>query len=254
MTRSRLMLVDDDALLASSLSKALERAGFEVVYHADPEAALRWLRTQRPDALILDVDLQADRTGLELCHLLRNGGWTGEYSLLAADFASVPILMLTGKSAFDDKLNAYEAGSNDYVTKRELYAEPDVTIDKRNLDVRLLVAHLRELLPGDPVSAPAPATVRVGELMLYLDQETAVLGATKLQLTRTEYEVLCWLVSHAGVVQSRATLLREVWGFPTAEKTRLVDVCVSRLRKKLDAAGGCDLIQAEHGVGYLFVN
>jgi len=245
MSAPLILLVDDDALLARAVRLGLEQAAFVVVYCADPDAALRWLRVQRPDLIILDVDLQAARTGFDLCRLLRCGGWTGEYVMRAEDFVTTPIMMLTGQASVEDKLTGYGAGTDDYMTKNDLY------LTKKDLDIRLLVARLGALLKRDRPTPTATDPVRIGPLTLYPADARVVVGATPLDLTPTEYKVLVWLAHHAGVVQTRATLLTEIWGYQADDNTRTVDVCIRRLREKL-ANAGCDhLIQSKHAVGYV---
>ncbi|MFN8487662.1 MAG: response regulator transcription factor [Caldilineaceae bacterium] len=242
------LLVDDDVFLARAVQAGLEQAAFTVQHCTGPEEALRWLRLHRPDIIVLDVDLQATRNGFDLCRLLRRGGWTGEYALRAADFAAVPILLLTGKGAMEDKLNGYSAGTDDYMTKNDLY------LAKKDLDIRLLAAHLSALLKRNAVVAAPTPVLRVGELTLYPEEKRAVVAAELLDLTPTEYKVLYWLAQHPGVAQSRATLLQEIWGYQAEDNTRTVDVCIRRLREKLAHAGCADLIQSKHGVGYFLAN
>jgi DNA-binding response OmpR family regulator len=247
--RPLLLLVDDDALLARALRMGLERAGFATVYHQHPDDALRWLRVQRPDAILLDVDLNANRNGVEVCRLLRTGGWTGEYVLRAEEFIQIPIMMLTGKDTLEDKLNGYDAGSDDFMTKNDLF------LSKKEMDMRLLVARVHALLRRDrPVAAPAVTTLRLGALTIYTERNEVVVNEQVLHLTANEYQVLHWLASHPGLVQSRATLLKEVWGFDRASTTRAVDMCIKRLREKLSEAGLDDMIQSKHGEGYLLSN
>ena len=246
--RPLLLLVDDDALLARVLRTGLERAGFQTVYQQHPDDALRWLRVHRPDAILLDIDLNANRNGVELCQLLRTGGWTGEYVLRAEAFINIPIMMLTGKDTLEDKLTGYDAGTDDFMTKNDLF------LPKKEMDTRLLVARINAMLRRDRPTAPAAATLRIGDLTIYTERNEVAVKDQVLNLTANEYQVLSWLARQPGLVQSRATLLKEVWGFDRFTNTRAVDMCIKRLREKLSGAGVDDLIQSRHGEGYFLSN
>ncbi|MCE7980728.1 MAG: DNA-binding response regulator [Caldilinea sp. CFX5] len=246
--RPLLLLVDDDALLARALRMGLERAGFQTVYHQHPDDALRWLRVQRPDAILLDVDLNANRNGVEVCRLLRTGGWTGDYVLRAEEFIHIPIMMLTGKDTLEDKLTGFEAGTDDFMTKNDLF------LSKKEMDTRLLVARLNALLRRDRPTAPATTSLRIGDLTIHTERNEVAVKEQVVNLSANEYQVLQWLARHPGLVQSRATLLKEVWGFDRYTNTRAVDMCVKRLREKLSEAGLDDVIQAKHGEGYFLSN
>ncbi|MFN8440461.1 MAG: response regulator transcription factor [Caldilineaceae bacterium] len=246
-----LLYIDDDAILGESLSRQLTRAGYTVHHFTTPEEGLQWLRTQHPDAILLDVDLQASRNGYDLCRLLRNGGWTGEYALRAADFADVPILMLTAKGQYDDQIAGFEAGSDEYMVKRDLY------FSKHELDTRLLVARLRSLLQRGSTAQDAepPAVLRIAALTVFPNERRVTAGAVELDLSSLEFDLLYWLARHPGIPQERSVLLREVWNYANGdETTRMVDRCIDRLRKKLEPTPAANLIQAKYGAGYFLAN
>lgn len=244
-----ILLVDDDLLFARSLCKAMKQAAFDVAHVNAPQAAFDWLRTERPDAIVLDVDLQAALNGFDVARLLRQGGWTGSYVLSAGELAHIPILMLTGRSDTEDQISGYEAGVNDYMGKNHLY------LSKRDLDVRLLLARLKMLL-GGASERRATGMLRVGALTLHAETQRVLAAGTKLDLTVTEYELVHWLMRHPGVPQSRDVLLENVWGYENgdAATTRTVDACIGRLRKKLAGANLDGMLASKHSVGYFIVN
>ncbi len=247
MNNPCVLFVDDDLMLARALSRVLEQNDFAVVHVTSPSDALKWLRAERPNLIILDVDLQASLTGYDLARLLRQGGWTGSYALRGNEFVDIPILMLTGHDQVDEQLTGYEAGVDQYMSKQ------DLRLSKKDLDARLLVAQLRALLNRNQTPTTAPDTIRIGQLFIHLSEERVVANAKPVDLTPTEYCLLRWLAQHTGVVQSREVLLAEVWQITNldAGSTRVVDATVRRLRKKLTEAGCGELIQSKHGVGYV---
>ncbi len=239
--------MDDDLLLARALSRTLEQNDFAVVHVTGPDEALTWLRAERPDIMILDVDLQARLNGYDLARLLRQGGWTGTYTVRGDEFTDVPILMLTGHDKIEEQLTGYEAGVNQYMSKG------DLRLPKKDLDARLLVAQLRALLNRNQKTDADADVIRIGQLFVHVREERVAVNANSVSLTATEYCLLHWLARHTGVVQSREVLLAEVWQITNLEagSTRMVDATVRRLRKKLTEAGCEELIQSKHGVGYV---
>ena len=245
-----IMLVEDDALLARAVALGLQKAGYQTIHHSTPDDALRWLHHHRPDVMIFDVDLGTERNGFDLCRLIRTGGWTGEYVLRAEEYAAIPIMILTGKDRLDDKLTGYDAGTDDYMTKNDLF------LAKKQVDARLLVARLQVLLrrEGDSDGAAESTLIRIGPITIHLDRNEVVCNDQVLQLAATEYQLLCWLAQHPGIPQSQETLLHEVWGYDSYTSTRAVGMCVSRLRTKFKQAGAADLIHNRHGEGYYLAN
>lgn len=232
---SRVLLVDDDTLLADVVANALQQESFDVIHCASPDEALDWLRVDRPDAMLLDVDLKARMNGFQLCNLLRRGGWTGDYTLPALSRA-IPIMMLTSLGEVDHMLQGYEFGADDYMPKP--------------FNVPLLIARLNVMLRRSDELDEQRTRMQFRSLVIYEDEQKAFVHQQPLELTPTEFDLLTYLANNAGVVQSRATLLREVWGFEDDGSTRVLDMCVRRIRKKLAETDCHDLITTKHRVGY----
>jgi DNA-binding response OmpR family regulator len=223
-----ILVVEDEASLASALSYNLRKAGYRVVEARDGAVALREARRARPDAIVLDIMLpQVD--GLEVCRRVRAE-------------SDVPILMLTAKSEEIDKVVGLELGADDYLTKpfgmRELMAR-----------VRAL---LRRAQPGR--HADGAQHLVAGDLELDARGRTVRKGGRDVTLKPKEFDLLYFLVKQAGQVFSREQLLEHVWGYEFFGGSRTVDVHMRWLREKLEERPA----EPQHlltvrGVGYKFV-
>ena len=224
-----ILVVEDEASLASALSYNLRKAGYNVIEARDGAAALREARRARPDAIILDLMLpQID--GLEVCRRVRAE-------------SDVPILMLTAKSEEIDKVVGLELGADDYLTKpfgmRELLAR-----------VRAL---LRRSVQGRNVEDGSQRLV-AGELELDGRGRTVRKAGRDVVLKPKEFDLLFFLVKQAGQVFSREQLLEHVWGYEFFGGSRTIDVHMRWLREKLeDLPAEPRHLLTVRGVGYKFV-
>jgi two-component system phosphate regulon response regulator PhoB len=218
------LLVDDEPDVVDLVRLHLRRAGMEIVCAADGDAALHTARTQRPDAIVLDV-MMPGLDGLAVCARLRSDPAT----------AAIPIVMLTAKGQVDDRIGGLERGADDYVTK---------PFSPRELVLRVQ-AVLRRVR-----AAQKSAAVAVDEFRIDKDRVAASVAGAPLDLTVTEFKLLALLVERRGRVQSRDTLLTEVWGYRSGSDTRTVDTHMRRLREKLGAHAS--RIETVRGEGYRF--
>ncbi len=223
-----ILVVEDEASLASALSYNLRKAGYNVVEARDGAVALREARRARPDAIVLDIMLpQVD--GLEVCRRVRAE-------------SDVPILMLTAKSEEIDKVVGLELGADDYLTKP--------------FGMRELMARLRALLrrsgPGRQIDGAQRLVA--GDLELDARGRTVRKGGSEIALKPKEFDLLYFLVKQAGQVFSREQLLEHVWGYEFFGGSRTVDVHMRWLREKLEElpAEPRHLLTVR-GVGYKFV-
>ena len=221
----KILIVDDETPIIDVLSYNLKQAHYQVVAAWDGEQALALARREQPDLIILDLMLPK-LDGIEVCRALHRE-------------CDVPIIMLTARDEEIDRVLGLEMGADDYVVKP--------------FSVRELLARVKNVLRRTAPQTPAcPADlVRVGALTVDIARHEARLGATQLDLTALEFELLHVLARHAGLVLSREQLLDLVWGYDYHDDLRVVDAVVKRLRAKLrDAAPAEDLIVTVRGVGY----
>jgi len=217
---SKLLFLEDDAGTARSICRGLAERGFELVHTADVPCALAALEDGPIDAAILDL-LVPGGSGYDVLAQLRRAQ------------RHVPVLILTALDAVDERVRGLEHGADDYLVKPFAFAE--------------LLARLRALLrrPGQRVEPLCVAGIEIDPL-----HRRAVCAGERIDLTRTEFELLLAFVERRGEVLNRQLLLELVWGYRFDPGTNVVDVHVNRLRRKLDAAGRWDLIRTVRGVGY----
>jgi DNA-binding response OmpR family regulator len=210
----KLLLVDDDYDLVELLTFALGRAGFDVLQAADSPTALALLRAEQPDLAVLDINL---------------GAWNG-FDLLKElrQRSGIPVIMLTGRDAEDDKVRGLELGADDYLTKpfghRELLARIRAQLRRRGREA-----------PAAAPAALAETTLEVGPLVLNVAEHACTKDGRPLNLSVTEFRLLQYLMQHAGAVVDTRTLMRQVWGFDDPSGKDMVRVTVHRLRRKLEA-------------------
>lgn len=228
---TRLLLVEDDDRIRSALGLALSDAGYAVVPAATGEQGLELLAgsaaTDRPadriDVVILDVMLPGV-DGLTICRRLRSRG-------------DIPIIIITARSETDDVIEGLEAGADDYMPKPVVASE--------------LAARIRALLRRRRPSGPRTSVQRIGDLEVDLDRGLVFRAGAPAHLTRTEFRLLAELLGADGRVVSREELLQQVWGYDYFGDTRLLDVHVRRLRRKIEAdPDDPAVVRTVRGVGY----
>jgi two-component system OmpR family response regulator len=214
----RLLLVEDDAKLASAVCRGLRAEGYAVDHAADGEAALADAHVWDYDAVVLDLMLPR-RDGFEVCRLLRERG------------DGVPILMLTARGRVDERIRGLDAGADDYLAKPFDFGE--------------LLARLRALIRRGP--SERPPQLQVGELVVDPARHAVACAGEPIELSAREFSVLEYLARRPGELVTRAELLEHVWDANFEGSTNVVDVYVGYVRRKL----GRPLIRTVRGAGFI---
>ena len=216
------MVVDDDQDLAEMLGIVLTSSGFDVDLVSRGDEALEVFRNNPPDLVLLDVMLPGI-DGIEVCRLIRKE-------------SMVPIVMLSAKGETQDIVRGLEAGADDYM-------------QKPFRDKAELVARIRTRLRR--THSDVTGLLTIGDLTIDVTAHEVRRGATVIQLTRLEFDLLVALAKDPGRVFTRDALLSEVWGYRQTTDTRLVNVHVQRLRSKIEHdAEHPEIVMTVRGVGY----
>jgi two-component system alkaline phosphatase synthesis response regulator PhoP len=240
----KILIVDDEAVLAETIAYNLEQAGYQVVTVFNGISALEAAKREAPDLIILDIMLP-EMDGLEVCRRLRREEET----------ATTPIMMLTAKSEEIDKVVGLEVGADDYMTKpfgrRELLARTRALLRRAEYPPPIVDESCRQ-----ETVCEVPRTGRelsVGPLRIDLAGRRIHCRGKELELQPKQFDLLVYLVRNRGTVMTRDLLLHNVWGYDYAGDTRTVDVHVRWLREKLEEdPANPKLIQTVRGVGYCF--
>jgi len=226
MAAQRVLVVEDDPDTHQMLTMILGSEGYDVLSATNGPLGLELLRKMGPDLVVLDWMLPG-MDGLEVCRRAR-------------EFSSVPIIMLTAKTAASDKVAGLDTGADDYVAKP---FEPDELLARIRAQLR------RASLAGDGLQRDKP--IQVGDLRLEPASHEVYLHGRQVGLTRLEFNLLYCLAQRAGKVLTREDILRLVWGENEAIDLRGIDAHIRRLRAKVeDNADDPQRIQTVHGVGY----
>ena len=215
----KILLVEDDRSIASSVVEGLEAAGFSVTHVGTGAGALA---ADEHDMVLLDLGLP-DMDGRDVCRELRAR-------------TKAPIIMLTARSEEFDRVLGLELGADDYVTKPFSF---------RELVARIRAVARRTVEPGQPDEPAGPQSI--GPLRIDRRTRRVFVDDQEVQLTAKEFDLLAFLAGDIGAVRTRTEILENVWDAHWYGPTKTVDAHVASLRKKL---GGHDWIQAVRGVGF----
>jgi len=222
----RILVVDDDRAIVRLVRAYLEQAGYQVLVAYDGDEALRTLRSERPDLMVLDL-MMPKRDGWEVTRIVR-----GDESL-----SRCPIVMLTARVEDQDKVVGLELGADDYVSKP--------------FNPREVVARVRAVLRRTQAGPVRTRVIQAGPLMIDLDKHLAQAGGQPLHLTPTEFELLRVLAEHPDRALTRSELIELALGYQYDGLDRTVDSHIKNLRHKLSEAGlSSEWLETEFGVGY----
>lgn len=221
-----ILVVDDEDSITDLVSSALRFAGYRVRTADDGFNALRSVKEQMPDLVVLDVNMP-ELDGFDVCRRLRRDGY------------DMPVIFLTARDEIDDKRVGFRQGGDDYLTK-------PFSLEELGLRIEALLRR-----SGDRETAGS--RIAVGDLVLDEDAHQTWLGDDEVELTPTEFRLLRFLLLNRGRVMSKGQIVDYVWEYDFDGNYGIVETYVSYLRKKLGDADG-SLIQTVRGVGYVVRN
>ena len=213
----QLLLVEDDPALASGLQRALQNEGFTVNHVDSGQHALRVVKTDVPDIIILDLGLP-DIDGLKVLKKIRES------------HAALPVLLLTARDTLDDKVAGLDCGADDYLAKP--FEMPELLARLRVLERRLGTAQSNDIV--------------IGEVSLSMDSHQVMFAGEEMELSKREYMLLKALMENAGKVQTRNNLESKLYSWEDEIASNALEVHIHNLRKKF----GAEFIKTVRGVGY----
>ncbi len=220
------LVIEDDTSLRRALRTSLKARAFEVLESPNAEEGLVLVADDRPDVVLLDLGLP-DLDGIEALKRMRS-------------FSDIPVVVLTARDRQQDKIEALDAGADDYVTKP--------------FDVEEVLARVRAVLRRVPQATSTPSVVQVDALEIDLVRKQVRLHGEVVHLTKTELALLEQLATQPGKLLTHEHLLRQVWGRGYGSESNYLRVYVGQLRRKLgDDAANPRLIVTEPGIGYRWI-
>ena len=219
----RILVIDDEPQITRVLRAALSAQGYDVRTANDPEEGLRTFKDWPPDLVVTDLAMPG-LSGVEVCRAIRSQG-------------STPVLVLSVREQERSKVEALDAGADDYVTKP--------------FGIQELLARVRAHLRRAPERTTA--ALQAGDFVVDVVAHSVTLLGKPIHLTPKEFDLLLHLARHPGKVMTHRALLTAVWGAQSAQQPEYLRVFVGQLRKKLEGEGGKQYIQTEPWVGYRFL-
>ncbi|HZJ15912.1 MAG TPA: winged helix-turn-helix domain-containing protein [Chthoniobacteraceae bacterium] len=219
----KILVAEDEVDVLNLVAINLKSAGFNVLKAEDGPTALEVARTAFPALIVLDLMLPG-MSGIDVCKVLKSESAT----------KLIPIIMLTAKAEEVDRIVGLELGADDYITKP--------------FSPRELVLRVKSVIRRTDSSGPIDHTLKIGDIQLDRARFEVLVKGKQLDFTATEFKLLALLMERRGRVQSRDTLLNDVWGYENLIDTRTVDTHIRRLREKLGKSADC--IETVRGFGY----
>lgn len=215
---NKILIVEDDVSIREGIKDFLQSEGFLVDSSEDGAQALEFVKKHTPDLVVLDLSLPI-LTGESVCKTIKK------------EYPSIPVIILTAKNQSDDVIKGFKLGADDYVSKP--------------FELDELLARIKVRLKTDNVKA-----LQVDDLILDAEKVTVVRHGKEITLSPHEFKLLEYLMANKGKVLSREMILNRVWQYSYDVDSRVVDVYVGYLRKKIDGGNEKKLITSIRGFGY----
>lgn len=221
------LIVEDDKQICSFIGFSLKANQYRAIHAGTGKDAMMLLGTQKPDVMILDLGLP-DMDGLDIIRKVRS-------------FSELPIIVVSARDQDSDKIEALDAGADDYLTK-------PFSISELLARIRVVLRHIKK-----SEQDPAFKVYRVGELEVDLERHVVLLAGNEVHLTPMEFNVLALLVKNPGKVLTHSYILKEVWGSYLESDTQSLRVFMANIRRKLEKDPAKPrYITTEVGIGYRF--
>ena len=226
-----ILVVDDEPQIRRLLATGLQGYGHEVIPAANGQEALTLVAQRQPDLVVLDISLGSEPDGLEVCRHLR-------------EWSHVPIIILSARGDEATKVQALDAGADDYLTK---------PFGMEELRARIQAVRRRTVVEAGAVPEPL---IQSGDLAIDLVNRRVLVGGKEVHFTPQEYDILRLLATHPGKIITHRAILSAVWGPEYSEMTHYVRIYVNQIRKKLreNPTAGVRYILNEPGIGYRFID
>lgn len=225
-SRKRILVVDDEQEITLVLRSGLTKHGYDVRVAGEGEAALELFQAWPPDLVVTDLSMP-NMNGLKLCQRLR-------------EISSVPVIVLSVKGDEATKVEALDAGADDYVTKPFGMGE--------------LLARVRAALRRSPETTEEQAIIEAGDFRVDLESREVHVAGREIRLSPKEFDLLVYFIRHSGKVLTHRTLLANIWGGDYADQTEYVRVFIRHLRKKIEPDPARPrYILTDPWVGYRFI-
>lgn len=244
----RILIIEDDKDLNNLLKFTLESSNdFEVMSHFDGNGAFELITQFKPNLVLLDIMLP-NRYGTEILKNVREN----------KDTSGICVILLTARSQEKDKVDGFESGADDYITKpfspKELLLRVNAHLRRTNTNKVSYFLNQTNYKDDDKNISDilANKVIVVGSIKIFPDEFKVTVNNEPIPLTVTEYQLLIFLAERVGKLQSRESLLQKVWGYEGQVNTRTVDTHIKRLRQKLGIAGS--MIETIHGFGYQLID
>jgi len=225
--QTRILVVDDELPIGDIVATALSRVGYQVIYAESGPRAMDIFQREPIDLVILDI-MMPQMDGFTVCEWLRNR-------------SSVPIVMLTAKGSINDIVRGFRSGADDYITK-------PFTVKELEVRIQAILRRVNWI-----AERPPEKIIVAGAVSIDAEARTVTVNGESIHLTPMEFELLYYLMSHAGQAIDKYTLFRDVWGYEATDGRNLVEVGIRRLRSKIEPVPSSpQYITTVRGVGYRF--